>query len=162
VPVVFLAILVALLGHDTFRVREAAHAGLARLAPLIWPQLSAIGNTHPDPEVAQRCHALAATGWRALPLEQRLEAAASIRPKGWGQSLPWIDGINYCHYSQAARLTGVPAGPPTWEDWRECTRLLVADLAAQGTQPLALLDVLERLSVEERCWWREQGLRRCR
>jgi hypothetical protein len=149
--------LLVLLGHPSFSVREAAHAQLARLAPLIWPMLAAWENAD-DPEIAAHCRALVDQHWRSLPLTEKQSIAAQLRPAGW-QKLPWLSSLpewNH-YYLDRAMSGGFGAGGPDWPGYREATRLWLLDMVAAGYTPRELLPLLEAMANGDREWCRKNG-----
>jgi hypothetical protein len=142
-------VLVALTGHDSFRVREAASVSLERQGTLAAPALL-LGWHAGCPETQARC-------WHLLrPLCRHFPEAASewVKPRGgW----PWIDGATdapVCWSEMGellsrARQAGFTDAPPDWPCYREATRLLVLRRLRDGE---VVGPTLEWLRERERYW----------
>jgi hypothetical protein len=148
---VLLLVLLACLGCDSFRVREAAHRTILHLGPSLWYFLHA-QESHADPEVARRCVLLARAAWPNLPEGQRQAEAAKLFPIGV-RKLPWLWGI---HDTQdwLREAEGSDCWP-SWERWRHATALWIADCAAKGMTLQCIRAYLELLRANELRWWAE-------
>ena len=150
-------VLLTLLGHPSFTVREAAHAELARLAPLIWPLLAACEDAA-DPEIAAHCRSLVGQQWPKLSITERQAIVSTLRPAGW-EKLPWLSSLQHWNsgYLDRASSAGFPNGAPDWPAFREATRLWLLDMAEAGYTPRQLQPLLETMADGEREWCRKNG-----
>jgi hypothetical protein len=148
-------VLLTLLGHPSFTVREAAHAELARLAPLIWPLLAAREDAA-DAEVAAHCRTLVDEQWPKLSITERQEIVGKLRPAGW-EKLPWLSSLQQwnSYYLDRATTAGFVNGAPDWPAYREATRLWLLDMAEAGYTPRQLQPLLETMADGDREWCRK-------
>jgi hypothetical protein len=149
-PTILTAIVLALipkLGHDDFKHREKASAGLARLLDFC-PEPIIANEYHANPEIAQRCKMLA-DKWYAKHAEELVD---DLIPKGWDR-FPWIDSLGWLegvwepstasrtqHYLKLAQKLLPPnynSGYP-WPAYSMATRLYLVDLirARIDTKPI--------------------------
>ncbi len=135
-----LSLLLALLDSDSFRVREAATAALARLAPVAWRQLYHVAGPL---ETQLRCKTVANRHWPAIPLADRQAYVAGFLPQGW-PVLPWFDGRPWPGGSSGGQLDA-------WQSWRDATALWLAT-AAETMLPAAIRLELERMARIELEW----------
>jgi hypothetical protein len=152
-----LLLLLTLLGHPSFSVREGAHAQLARLAPLIWPTLAAAEEAD-DPEIAAHCRVLVDQQWTKLSVTERQSSVAQLRPAGW-QKLPWLSSLPEWNrwYLDQAMSAGFSSSGPDWPAYREATRLWLLDMVEAGYTPRELQPLLETMADGDREWCRKHG-----
>lgn len=140
------AILVALLGHDNFQIREEAEQKLKELGCAALPVLN-YGAKSEDVEIATRSNRLRRIIW--LDQIDRME-------------MPWIDCLTenknsvgqmewpdkstteYYYLTIAGRGGHDPSGP-YWKSWREATRLLCKDLIHNGYSIENVKELLEAM-----------------
>jgi hypothetical protein len=155
----YLLVCVALLGHPSYRTREAAHCHLRHLGSLPIPALLA-GERHSDPEVAVRCRLLVDC-WLRRHADEIIDG---LRPQGW-ERLPWLalpdhEGrLNYgpaTGYVEAVDPKRWPNGGPEWANWSEASRRWLRDLlVARGCgDPWK---AVRQLAERQRQWCRETG-----
>jgi hypothetical protein len=156
---VILLILIALLGHDRFPVRESAHAHLARLVArdlAVDHLLEAEDN--PCLEIATRARHLLGP-WFERHADELVQL---YLPAGWS-GFPWIDSLPaewpgrfeiVCELRGRAIAAGFKACAPEWPCYREATRLWLRDLVA-ARQPVA--ELLEVLCEGHRAYCRKHG-----
>lgn len=147
-----MAALVAQLGCDDFRVREAAHGCLTKTFPYVY---LLAGEKSADAERARRCKQIL-DNWHAVNAERL--AAETIQRFG---SCPWMFPYDYddCHYLQAKKQ--LADGPPDYPAWRLATRLFVADLHRYRVPEGDVFKVLKLFHMEEEKW-KQQNLRSSR
>lgn len=155
-------ILLALLGHDRFPVREASSSWLSQRVDAALPALTLL-ERGPCPEAAYRAGVLV-TSWIQ---EHADELSRTLLPTGW-TCHPWISskppqhlwpvGVgSWWHDVECQYLDRVPHAvgsfEPDWLRYREATRLLVRDLIARRV-PLAVIRAfLDTMAREDMHWW---------
>ncbi len=138
-----LALLLSLLDSNSFRIRDAATAALARLAPVAWRQLYHVSGPL---ETQLRCKAVANHHWPAIPLAERQAYVAGFVPRGW-KILPWLDLRHPGDYFS----TGGAGASGCWLGWRMATEAWLLEVA--GTMlPAAIRAELERMADVELAW----------
>jgi hypothetical protein len=148
-------VLVALTGHDAFRVREAASLCLSRHVALAGAALVA-GERQGCEETRQRCKFIV-DRWHAAHADELAEA---YKP-AWGW--PWIDYGRYVSwdahsaYLDLARAAGFTNSSPEWPAYREATRLLVRDRLAARLSVVDLVDTVNWLADRHRLWCGANG-----
>jgi hypothetical protein len=146
-------VLVALTGHDAFRVREAATVSLERQGYLALSAL--LAGRHGCLETQARCRYLLARAH-----DRHAETVALWYRPAWGW--PWIDGHkdapvcwdDFSELLRQANAAGFANGPPDWQCYREATRLLVMRRLRAGE---AVGPTLEWLWERERHWRASNG-----
>ena len=121
------AILIVLLGSNSFATREAAHAVLSKNADAAIVHLLA-GEQSQDAEVAGRCR-LIVNDWYRRHAPSLVD---SHMPKGWKRwpFIFWGAGRERCgNYLDQAHAAGV-THKGKWEDYSEATRLWAIDKIA--------------------------------
>ncbi len=146
--------LITLLGHDNYRVREAANAKLRMLADVAIIQLLA-GERHPDPEIAYRCRAMV-NAWFARHADELTELVKPRKFSDW----PFIDMLPIEWPERDGIVHGYldavgPADGPGWPRFSRACRLWIRDLIAARVDVGALLVVLCERTVRwclEHAW----------
>lgn len=139
-----LFVLLSLLDSDHFATREAATRALTALASHCWQHLYAVEGW--PLEVQLRCRVVADKHWPKIPLKERQEYVAGLRPAGW-RNLPWYvwktGGGKYLHTGHGAANC--------WESYRVATACWLEEAAATMTPPAIRVE-LERMAAAELEW----------
>lgn len=162
---VLLSLLIALLSHDRFAIREAAHKAIVPHVGLAVPHLLKAEKCG-DCETARRASSLLApwfwaNGWRLA------KPPPGWRVYPWISSIPadWPDRWDVMHHYLALARDKVGGGGDhnDWLDYREAGRLFLVDLAANridvGSLAARMADGDRRWCADhhQRClpdWWR--------
>ena len=139
-------LLLALLTHQSFAVREAAEAHLAARGPSIQHHLAAALKST-DAELARRA-------WRVYDANR-----ADLVDWSDVASFPWIDAlpIDYPGRDQAMKHLTCHGSDNDWAGYRQATWTWLRGLAqGHGEGPSAILSLL-RLMREREVYWRENG-----
>jgi hypothetical protein len=148
----YFLVLVALLGHPAYRIREASHCHLQRLGSLPIRLLASAGECHADPEIAARSKLLVDCWLR----KHADEIVDGMRPRGW-QRLPWLalpDFEGKLSYSgEAAGYVLGFGGAPEYENWSEATRLyLLGRITCREFDPWKFV---RQIAERQRQWCRD-------
>lgn len=155
-------ILLALLSHDRFAIREAASTYLAERTDAALPALVLLERS-PDAEVSYRAGVLV-TGWIQ---DHADELSRTLLPTGWTCHLwilsrppeaCWPTGLgDWWSEVECRYLSLVPAKvesfEPDWLRYREATRLLVRDLIARRVPAATIRRLLDAMAREDLHWW---------
>ena len=145
-----IAILIAGLGSDDFRVREHCHRHLVKSGSAAMMQLQVAAKSK-DRERATRAGQIIYS-WR---LANKDRMAATFLPPRHVQ-FPWIlctmAEVDGDCYLAIARRRGFATTAPDWEDYREATRLAVGDLWSDGMPDSEIRRLLNCFRFEERRW----------
>lgn len=150
-----LAILIAGLGADDYRVREHSHKYLADAGPLAIQHLE-VAEKSKDVERRSRARQIICA-WREA---NKYKMAAAFLPKNHRQ-MPWAAPIQQVDWDVFfervgdAQQNGFSSGPPDWPAWREATRALIADEWRDGASDGELRNIVRVLLREEREWLRD-------
>jgi hypothetical protein len=146
--------LVAGLGHDDFRTREAASAELATLEQAAHPWLRQAQAKHEDPEVRARAKRLL-EDWRN-----------GFRPTSYPLT-PWLDMLPDDFADRQATLGRCLDGareavgwshPGSWGEYRHATALLIDELIDAGWTLESVRELLDAMATREKAYLRRLGL----
>lgn len=141
------ALLIELLGHPSYLVRQRSQAALCVLAPLAAEQLDHAIKTHYDAEVRHR----AAVIYRPVR-EQRIERQAF----GLREPLPWLfleDTWLQDHLIETAKKRwDLSRNGPDWPAFRSATGLWIFGRLMAGV-PLADVEAELDTMAQEECRW---------
>jgi hypothetical protein len=144
-------LLVALLGHTRWSVREAANGALARIADYC-PDVLFIAEKSADPEIAARVRPLTDKWLR----DHAREILARELPTNWDR-VPWICLYacdDYLAWVNAAQRPGRWQGEQDWLQWREAAENW---LIVQVCRRRPVRGLIEMLCDQERLWRRDRG-----
>ncbi len=142
----YLSLLVAQLGSESWPVREQAHQSLATLGPLAVAHLEHAAE-HPDPEIRHRARQLLAVqlDWRTdrlLPAGARWPIIDVHPDCSWGQVGELQPYMQEAHDRLGRGHTG-------WQNWRLATRCWASHQLAAGTPSAELRRLLATMAARE-------------
>lgn len=144
-------VLLGLLEHQRYHVRDSAQSALKPLTPLILPlllEVEAIGKCE------TRCRVKQLLDWHFAE-----QAESTVAKMG---KLPWIDSLPpdhpyrcevICHYLARSREKVTLSGEPDYADYREATRLLILELLRAR---VSVDELLAQMRQGDLHWLRER------
>lgn len=137
-------LLVVLLGHEDFRVREQAMNALRSSEPVLALEK---GLLHPDLEVRKRCSILVEDYYSVLPSNYPTLPYIDMLPK----DLPGSEADQKTFLDQARALMGTDSTSfdTDWPDYRYATSLYTIELRKRGWSKKQVRGLLDQMAEIE-------------